>query len=78
MPSPSSQVRKMAPPCWYASEARIFGTSAASQLSPCRIESLAGAHLSCMSLHRSGLMSEKLGSDVVVARSALNRLKGTS
>ena len=57
LPCPSSKVMKSTPSRLNAGEPRIFGTSRASQASPLRIESLE-AHplLSCMSLHRFGVM----------------------
>ena len=47
---PSSKVMNSAPFCCQAGEARIFGTSLRSQLSPVLTEQ------SCMSLHMFGVI----------------------
>ena len=54
--SPSSQVMKTMPPFSYACEVRIGGRFSASQVSPCFTGFLRGAQVSCMSLHKSGVM----------------------
>src|SRR3954452_7330843 len=56
-PSLSSQVIRSTPLAWYADDARIFGTSVLSQVSPLLTESVVAQPVElCMSLHRFGVM----------------------
>src|SRR5437868_3105211 len=68
---PSSHVMNSTPPFLNAEEARIPGTTLASQVSPVAIEQ------SCMSLHILGVIQAKLGT-VPAAKSVLSWVKGTT
>src|SRR6266581_499069 len=74
-PSPSSQVMKRAPPFRYAAEFRILGTSFESHVSPCLTGSFRGAHESCMSSHRLGVMNTYCAT-VLLVKSVANSVEG--
>src|SRR5437762_14162753 len=69
--SPSSQVMNRTPPFWKAEEARIPGTTLASQASRVAIEE------SCMSLHIFGVIQARFGT-VPFTRSVLGWVSGTA
>src|SRR5947207_10692292 len=65
----------MAPPALYAAEFRIRGMFCESQVSPCFTGLRVGLQLSCMSLHRLGVMKLYLDT-LLLARSEANSVKG--
>src|SRR5258708_32118461 len=74
----SSHVMKIAPPFLYAFDARIFGISVDSHVSPFLIASSVGQPKeSCMSLHRFGVMNAYCGA-APPARSVASWVYGTT